>query len=217
MPQFVGLRTFRVSIRDAILSSSDCRPNPDSLKSMSSINPQTFAARNGQPITIRTAQPEDATALLAYIRAVAAETEFFIFEPDEFPKTDDEERKWIQDHLDHPQQIVLLAEAGGTIIGNVSFENGPCRRIAHRGTLGIAVVKEWRGQGVGTVLLETLLAWATAESLIEKVCLEVFATNVDAIRLYRKLGFVEEGLRPKDIKFGPGRYVDTLAMYKFVG
>jgi RimJ/RimL family protein N-acetyltransferase len=35
--------------------------------------------------------------------------------------------------------------------------------------------------------------------------------------LYRKLGFVEEGLRPKDIKFGPGRYVDTLAMYKFVG
>jgi RimJ/RimL family protein N-acetyltransferase len=183
---------------------------------MSSIQPKTFPARNGQPVTIRTAQPEDAAALLAYIRPVAEETEFFIFEPDEFPKTDDEERKWIQDHLDHPQQIVALAEAGGTIIGNVSFENGPCRRIAHRGSLGIAVVKEWRGQGVGTALLETLLKWATTEPLIEKVCLEVFTTNVSAIRLYRKLGFVEEGLRLKDIKFGPGRYVDTLAMYKFV-
>jgi RimJ/RimL family protein N-acetyltransferase len=184
---------------------------------MSSIQPKTFTARNGQSVTIRTAQPEDAAALLAYIRPVAEETQFFIFEPDEFPKTDDEERKWIQDHLDHPQQIVLLAEAGGTIIGNVSFENGPSRRIAHRGTLGIAVVKECRGQGVGTALLETLLAWATAEPLIEKVCLEVFSTNTGAIRLYRKLGFVEEGLRPKDIKFGPDRYVDTLAMYKFVG
>ena len=183
---------------------------------MSSIQPKTFTARNGQPVTIRTAQPEDAAALLAYIRPVAEETQFFIFEPDEFPKTDDEERKWIQDHLDHPQQIVLLAETGGTIIGNVSFENGPCRRIAHRGTLGIAVVKDWRGRGVGTALLETLLKWATAEPLIEKVCLEVFTTNVNAIRLYRKLGFVEEGFRPKDIKFGPGRYVDTLAMYKFV-
>jgi RimJ/RimL family protein N-acetyltransferase len=119
-------------------------------KSMSSIDPKTFTARNGQSVTIRTAQPEDAATLLAYIRSVAEETQFFIFEPDEFPKTDDEERKWIQDHLDHPQQIVLMAEAGGTIIGNVSFENGPCcHRIAHRGTLGIAVVKEWRGRGVG--------------------------------------------------------------------
>ena len=106
------------------------------------------------------------------------------------------------DHLDHPQQIVLLAEAGGTIIGNVSFENGPCRRIAHRGTLGIAVVKEWRGRGVGTALLETLLAWATTETLIEKVGLEVFTTNAEAIRLYRKLGFVEEGLRLKTSSSG---------------
>ena len=154
--------------------------------------------------------------MLAYIRPVAGETEFFIFEPDEFPETEEQERKWIQDHLDHPGQIVLLAEAAGTIIGNVSFENGPCRRIAHRGTLGIAVVKEWRGQGIGTALMESLLEWATANPLIEKVCLEVFTTNSDAIRLYRKLGFVEEGLRLKDIKFGPGRYVDTLAMGRFV-
>jgi RimJ/RimL family protein N-acetyltransferase len=171
---------------------------------------------NGQQITIRTAQADDAAALLTYIRPVAEETEFFIFEPDEFPETDEQERKWIQDHLDHPGQIVLLAEAGGTIIGNVSFENGACRRIAHRGTLGIAVVKEWRGQGIGTALMENLLAWATGNPLIEKVCLEVFTTNSNAIRLYRKLGFIEEGLRLKDIKFGPGRYADTLAMGRFV-
>ena len=137
-------------------------------------------------------------------------------EPDEFPETEDQERKWIQDHLDHPGQIVLLAETAGTIIGNVSFENGACRRIAHRGTLGIAVVKEWRGRSIGTALMESLLEWATGNPLIEKVCLEVFATNKTAIRLYKKLGFVEEGLRPNDIKIGPGRYVDTLAMGKFL-
>jgi len=183
---------------------------------MSSIHPKTFTALNDQEITIRTAQTEDAAALLAYICLVAEETEFFIFEPDEFPKTDEEERKWIQDHLDHPGQIVLLAVTVGTIIGNVSFENGSCRRIAHRGSLGIAVVKEWRGQGIGTMMMETLLEWATGNPLIEKVCLEVFTTNTGAIRLYRKLGFVEEELRLKDIKIGPGRYVDTQAMGKFV-
>ena len=183
---------------------------------MSSIQPKTFTARTGQEFTIRTAQADDAAALLAYIRPVAGETEFFILEPDEFPETEEQERKWVQDHLDHPGQIVLLAEVAGTIIGNVSFENGLSRRIAHRGTLGIAVVNEWRGQGIGTALMENLLAWATANPLIEKVCLEVFTTNSNAIRLYRKLGFVEEGLRLKDIKIGPGRYVDTLAMGRFV-
>ena len=147
---------------------------------------------------------------------MAEETEFFIFEPDEFPETDEQERKWIQDHLDHPGQIVLLAKNAGTIIGNVSFENGPCRRSAHQGILGIAVVKDWRGKGIGTMLMASLLEWATANPLIEKVYLEVFTTNTGAIRLYRKLGFVEEGLRLKDIKFGPGRYVDTLAMGRFV-
>lgn len=183
---------------------------------MACITPRTITARTGQHFTLRTARPEDAAALLAYIRPVAGETEFFILEPDEFPETEEQERKWIQDHLDHPGQIVLLAEASGTIIGNVSFENGPRRRVAHRGSLGIAVVKDWRGRGVGTALLETLLEWATANPLIERVCLEVFATNDTAIRLYKRLGFVEEGLRPKDIKRGPGQYVDTMAMGKWV-
>ena len=148
---------------------------------MSSIPPKTFTARNDQQITIRTAQADDAAAMLAYIRAVAGETEFFILQPDEFPESEEQERKWIQDHLVHPGQIVLLVEASGTIIGNVSFENGPHRRIAHRGTLGIAVVKEWRGQGIGTALMESLLNWATGNPLIEKVCLEVFATNLRLI------------------------------------
>ena len=138
------------------------------MRKMSSIAPQTFTTRTGQSFTIRTAQPEDAAAMLAYIRAVAGETEFFILEPDEFPETEEQERKWVQDHLDHPGQIVLLAEAAGTIIGNISFENGPHRRTAHRGTLGVAVVKAWRGQGVGTVLLQTLLDWATDDPLIEQ-------------------------------------------------
>lgn len=183
---------------------------------MATIEPRTRSVRSGQQFTIRTAQPTDAAALLAYIRPIAEETEFFVLEPDEFPATEEKERQWVQDHLDSSGKILLLAEASGTIIGNVSFENGGSRRIAHRGTLGIAVVEGWRGRGVGTALLETLLEWAAASTIIEKVCLEVFATNGKAIRLYKKLGFVEEGRRERDIKFGPGRHVDTLAMCRLV-
>ena len=81
---------------------------------------------------------------------------------------------------------------------------------------GIAVVKNWRGRGVGTALLQTLLEWAQASPAIEKVCLDVVVSNDAAIRLYQKLGFVEEGRRQRDIKRGPEDYVDTVTMYRFV-
>ena len=182
---------------------------------MSSIQPKTVTVRSGRQITIRTAKAEDAAALLAYIRPLAAETEFFVLEPDEFPATEEQEPNWIQDHFDHPGQIVLLAKAFGTIIGNVSFENGPCRRIAHRGTLGIAVVNPWRGRGIGTALMECLLEWATGNPLIEKVCLESspripmqFDCTGNSVSWKKDCG--------PGHKFGPGNYVDTAAMCRFV-
>lgn len=153
--------------------------------------------------------------MLAYVTVAAAETDFYVIEPDEFP-SEEEERKWIQDHLDHPGKLLLLAEASGTIVGSLSFENGRFRRIAHRGSFGVGVRKEWRGRGIGTALLRTLLDWAEANPIIEKICLDVFVTNENAIRLYKKLGFVEQGFGSKEVKRGPGQYVDVMWMCRFV-
>ena len=69
---------------------------------------------------------------------------------------------------------------------------------------------------MGTSLLQAALDWAESSPLVEKVCLEVFAINEPAIRLYKKLGFIEEGRRARDIKRGPDDYVDTVMMYRFV-
>jgi RimJ/RimL family protein N-acetyltransferase len=183
---------------------------------MGSLPERNLTTTSGKAFTIRTARPEDAGLLLAYIHCITKEPEFFVLEPDEFPATEEKEREWVQEHLDHPGKIILLAETAGTIIGNVSFENGPYRRIAHRGSLGITVVPQWRGMGVGTALLHALLEWAKTNPLIDKVGLEVFSVNDRAIRLYRKLGFIEEGRRPKDIRLGPGEYVDAVVMHQFV-
>ncbi|MHB9067001.1 MAG: GNAT family N-acetyltransferase [Pirellulaceae bacterium] len=81
---------------------------------------------------------------------------------------------------------------------------------------GIREDDEWRGREVGTALLRTLLEWAEAKPIIEKVCLEVFSTNERAIRRYRKLGFMKQGFGSKEVKRGPGEYVDVLWMYRFV-
>lgn len=161
-------------------------------------------------------RPDDAANLLTYIRTIAEEVGFFIIRPDEFPSTEELERKWIEDHLDHPGKLALASEAGGEIVGSLSFENGPFQRTAHSGTFGVSVRRDWRGKGIGTAMLETLLEWAEKNPLIEKVDLAVFSTNASAIELYRRLGFVEEGRRAKEIKLAPGEYVDEVLRGRFV-
>ena len=65
--------------------------------------------------------------------------------------------------------------------------------------------------------METLIAWAEANPLIEKIALAVFADNPRALRLYQRFGFVEEGRQPaKELKLAPGQYSDDVLMYRFV-
>ena len=184
---------------------------------MACITPKTITSKSGQPVTIRSAEPDDAAQLIAYVRSVLAESPHFLLEPDEFSFTEEQERQWVQDHLDDPGKLIVLAQVSGTVIGCLSFDNGSYRRIVHRGSLAVSVRENWRGQGIGTALLQALIGWATANPLIEKIGLSVFANNVDAIRLYERLGFVEEGRQPREIKLGPGEYVDNILMYRLVG
>jgi len=183
---------------------------------MGHIAERKCVSKTGERFVIRTAEADDALRLLAYVREVVKESPFFIMEADEFTMTEDEERDWIQDHCDGPGKLLILAEAADKVIGSLGFDNGQRRRLAHRGTFGVSTVDQWRGKGVGTAMLRALIDWAEENPLIEKINLNVFATNTTAMGLYKKLGFVEHGRAPKEVKIGPGQYLDTILMHRFV-
>jgi RimJ/RimL family protein N-acetyltransferase len=70
--------------------------------------------------------------------------------------------------------------------------------------------------GVGAALLQVLLDWAKAEPDLERIELSVFAHNEGAIRLYRKLGFVEEARLLRAFKLADGSYYDEVMMVQWV-
>jgi RimJ/RimL family protein N-acetyltransferase len=181
-----------------------------------SFSSRQFRAKSGEAITIRAAVPDDAPALLAHARAVIEERDLFITLPEEFDHTVDSERAWIEQHANDPGHLVLVADIAGKIEGMLFFENGPRKRLAHRGVLHMSVSRAWRSRGVGTALLQSLVDWGSEHATIEKLRLAVLATNARAMGLYKKLGFVEEGRRPKEVKLAPGQYVDDILMYRFV-
>jgi RimJ/RimL family protein N-acetyltransferase len=87
-------------------------------------------------------------------------------------------------------------------------------RLAHRGGLGMGLLPEFRGKGIGGRLLKDVLDHSKRFGL-EKVELNVYTTNLPAIALYKKCGFEEEGIIRKYRKFD-GQYFDALAMGKFL-
>ncbi|GGA39363.1 hypothetical protein GCM10007416_10430 [Kroppenstedtia guangzhouensis] len=167
-------------------------------------------------LLIRSAVPEDAAALLNLTRSVIAEERYQVTELSEFRTTVEQEEKWIRKISDSPDGLLLVAEARGEIIGMLNFHREKKKRLRHTGFFGMSVCKEWRGNKVGFTLLRTLLDWAKAHRVIEKVCLEVLADNDAAIALYHRLGFREEGRWIRQVKMGEGRYMDLIQMGRFV-
>ncbi|MBJ2156297.1 GNAT family N-acetyltransferase [Variovorax sp. IB41] len=88
---------------------------------------------------------------------------------------------------------VVAVDAGGRVVGwcDVSPVFGHSR--AHIGILGIALLPEARGRGLGTQLLQAAIdrSWARGLTRIE---LSVRADNLNAKALYERLGFEHEGL-----------------------
>ena len=81
---------------------------------------------------------------------------------------------------------------------------------AHAGTLGMALLPDYRSRGIGRELLLTTLRKAKANGL-ERVELLVYKSNEVAKSFYEKMGFKIEGLRCKSIKID-GRYEDDYIM-----
>jgi len=183
---------------------------------MSRTPPQRHELKTGETAVVRTAALDDAAAVLAVAGSISEGDTFTISLPGEFDMTVEQEKVWLEKHLNDPGNLALVAEVSGSIIGVLNFQSGSRQRVAHQGTFGVSVLEEWRDRGIGRALIVTLLDWATGNPCIEKVCLEVFANNDRAITLYHRLGFREEGRRSKSIKLGPDEYVDDILMAKFV-
>jgi RimJ/RimL family protein N-acetyltransferase len=88
--------------------------------------------------------------------------------------------------------VQMLAVAGDTVVGWCDVVPLPFEGMRHVGRLGMGLVPAWRGQGLGRRLLREVLGRAFSAGLL-RVELEVFASNVAAIRLYEREGFVTEG------------------------
>jgi len=101
----------------------------------------------------------------------------------------------------------IVAVADDELVGSLHIE---ASRFGV-GEIGMGITRPWRGRGVGSLLMTAAIEKARADGL-HKLSLEVFPHNTAAVALYRKYGFVDEGLRLKHYRRASGELWDALIM-----
>ena len=130
------------------------------------------------------------------------------------PPSMEEEHKWFADllhDLGAGNLVSVVAEVDSRVVGHcIVRRKMPGTPMDHVGSLGISITKEYRGQGIGTMLMKAAIDGSKGK--FEAIELTVLSSNERAIGLYKKFGFRRVGTLPKALKRA-GRYFDDDLMY----
>jgi RimJ/RimL family protein N-acetyltransferase len=165
-------------------------------------------------IHIREISVADAAGFLGLCQRLDNETTFMLLEPGERKTTLRQQEQRIQSILGRGNQNILVAVDGKMLVGYIAGLGGNYRRNQHKAEVVVGVLEAYSGQGLGAQLFERLEDWARQQK-IHKLELSVMAHNQRAIRLYKKMGFMVEGVSADSLRVD-GSYVDELDMAKII-
>jgi L-phenylalanine/L-methionine N-acetyltransferase len=114
--------------------------------------------------------------------------------------------QWVQDERMH----VFVADISDKVVGIVSVRVGTGRE-SHVGDIAMAVHDKYQGQGIGKMLLLTVIDLADNWLNLVRLGLDVYTDNERALRLYKKFDFEIEGRKRLDA-FRTGSYIDSYMM-----
>ncbi len=185
---------------------------------MAVIEPKTVILKNGQKVCLRSRTGRDIENVFTFLDGVFSEDRFFLTTLDEIQAIRSPEKAKERAELfnTHEDKLMLVTEIDDRIISLSDVQGGEKKRNQHIGQLGISILPEYRRNGLGTAIMQTMIDWAAAHPAIEKLALGVWAANEPAIGLYEKMGFIEEGRKVREVKYADGSYDDCICMYRFV-
>lgn len=164
-------------------------------------------------VTFRHAEPSDAKSLLMLMRKISQQTDYLLSDTDEM--SIDDQRRLIEQYLQQERSAMVVVECDGQFVGmgNLVADRHP--RLAHAAEIGISLVEEYWGYGIGSMLAEAMIDYARRHG-IEAINLEVVSENERAIRLYRRLGFQTVGTLHRRLHQDASDYYDTLIMERLL-
>jgi RimJ/RimL family protein N-acetyltransferase len=159
----------------------------------------TYRLADATKVTLRPAGPDDAAGIIAAVRSSSDERSYVLMEV--YGKDVADQRGFIE-ALDRQYNLFLVATVDDTVVGILALLDA-CRFCASEPccAVGIHLVREWRGRGIGSALLRYGLRWAD-ERGYRRVEADIFTANKRSLHLFRKAGFREVPRRSHTVQVG---------------
>jgi acetyltransferase len=146
---------------------------------------RTLTLGDGSQVALRPIRPEDETALTALYARLSPQTAYQRF----FTVMRRLPPDWahILTHVDYDRRMAIVALApGGDLIGVARYAYDA---EAQEAEIAIVLEDRWQGRGLGTVLLDDLLAYAGQKG-IRRFRAYVLADNARMLKLLRRVATV---------------------------
>ena len=156
---------------------------------------------------IRKAKKEDVEKVIDFCKKVGNETNNLSYGSEGIGSNVERIAKYLDDVNNSDKGIFLIAISDDKIIGYAECTTQFRKRVSHRGEMGIAVLKEYWGNGVASKLMKKMIDYMKNDIKAEIISLEVRCDNEAAINLYKKFGFEKIGTYKGFMKIND-KYVD---------
>ncbi|SFU92828.1 GNAT family N-acetyltransferase [Butyrivibrio sp. M55] len=168
--------------------------------------------KNGKEAILRNGEFADGEAVFVNFNETHAETDYLLSYPDENSFNAEQEAEFLKEKTESPNEIEIAALVDGVVAGTAGIEAvGAKYKVKHRAELGIAILKEYWGLGLGKALMEACIECAKNAGYAQ-LELNVVAENERAVALYKKMGFVEYGRNPRGFNSRVSGYQEVVYM-----
>ena len=167
---------------------------------------------SGRQVVLRNPEPEDAQAIIDLMNVLDTETVFLSREPGEFEMTLEKEQAFLAEQKASADTLYLVCLLDGKVVGTSRASSAGRRRFIHKATIGIALIQEACGLGIGRRMMNVLIAWGKERGL-SHMDLQVDSGNLPALKLYMSLGFLVDGRKYRERKLADGTYRDDYIMH----
>jgi ribosomal protein S18 acetylase RimI-like enzyme len=171
--------------------------------------PKKVQLHTGTGVTIRPMVKEDADKLHTFFSRVPREDRLFLRDDVTMRDVID---AWARD-LDYDRVLPLVAEVGGNIVGDATLHRRKFGWTSHVGKVRLLVDKDYRGKGLGTLMIEELIGVAKKAGL-ELLVAEIMGNQAAALSAFKRLGFQKEAVFYNYVKDQAGEERHLVVMMK---
>ena len=161
----------------------------------------------GSPVDVAHMRGDDRAALVDFVASLPPHDLLFLQRDISHPKVVD---AWMH-AIDEGRLTSLVARDGDTMIGCTAIVTDALSWSRHVGELRVLVSPDWRGKGLGRVLIQECFAQALALGL-KKLVAQMTTDQRAAIAVFEELGFRAEALLARHVADRKGELHDLVLL-----